>query len=144
LYVGGELSNEIQMAELPRWAFVPFLLEGVGDGLMVSEDEDEVARFQHVAEMLHGLVDSEQLPILGAAFLLCQVELLGEECEGMPGVVDKLLQYGTHGGSGGVCDECKWMRLGRGAPVEWRVTPSPCTLQRPCGDPASRSLDERP
>jgi hypothetical protein len=30
---------------------------------MVSED-DEVTRFQHVAEMLHGLVDSQQLPAL--------------------------------------------------------------------------------
>jgi hypothetical protein len=45
---------------------------------MVSED-DEVTRFQHVAEMLHGLVDSQQLPIVGAVFLLYRVEL-GEEC----------------------------------------------------------------
>jgi hypothetical protein len=66
---------------------------------MVSEN-DEVTRFQHVAEMLHGLVDSQLLSILGAVFLLCRVELLGEECQWLPGVVDALLQHGTHG-------ECK-------------------------------------
>jgi hypothetical protein len=36
------------------------LLEGVGNGLVVSED-GEVARFQHIAEMLYGLVDGQQL-----------------------------------------------------------------------------------
>jgi hypothetical protein len=56
---------------------------------MVSED-DEVTRFQHVAEMLHGLVNSQKLPIVGVVFLLCRV-----------------LQHGTHGGSGEVCDKCK-------------------------------------
>jgi hypothetical protein len=93
-YVGSELGYENE--ELPRRALVPFLLEGVGDGLMVSED-DEVAHFQHVAVMLHGLVDSQQLSIAGAVFLLCWVELLGEECEGLPGVVNTLLQHGWVG-----------------------------------------------
>jgi hypothetical protein len=66
---------------------------------MVSED-GEVARLQHVAEVLHGLVDSLQLSIGGAVFLLGRVELLAEEGEGLPGVVDSLLQPGTHDGSG--------------------------------------------
>jgi hypothetical protein len=35
---------------------------------MVSEDK--VTGFQHVAEMLHGLVDSQQLPIVGAFTVL--------------------------------------------------------------------------
>jgi hypothetical protein len=52
--------------------------------LMVKED-DEMTRFRHVAEMLHGVVDSQKISMLGAVFLLCRVELLG-----------------------GVCDECKW------------------------------------
>jgi hypothetical protein len=39
--------------------------------------------------------------------LLCRVDL-GEECQWLPGIVDTLLQHDTHGGSGGVCDECKW------------------------------------
>jgi hypothetical protein len=52
--------------------------KGVGDGLMVSED-GEVARFQHVAEMIHGPVDCQQLSIIGAVFLLGRVELLVEK-----------------------------------------------------------------
>jgi hypothetical protein len=58
--------------------------------------------------MLHGLVDSQQLSIVGAVYLLGSDELLGKECERLPGDADTLLQYDTHGGSGGVCDECKW------------------------------------
>jgi hypothetical protein len=49
-----------------------------------------VARFQHVAEMLQGLVDSQQLLIAGALFLQGRVDL-GEEREGLPGFVDTLL-----------------------------------------------------
>jgi hypothetical protein len=101
-YIGGELSDEMKVIELPRLAFVPLLLEGVGNRLMVSEDH-EVTRFQHVAKMLHG----QKLPIVGAVCFLCRVELLGEECQWLSGVVNTLLQHGTHGGSRGVCDECK-------------------------------------
>jgi hypothetical protein len=36
-YVGSELGCEIEVVELPRGAFVPLLLEGVGDRLMASE-----------------------------------------------------------------------------------------------------------
>jgi hypothetical protein len=61
-----------------------------------------------MAEILHGLVDSQQLSIVVAVFLLGWVQLLGEEGEGLPGIVDTLLQHGTHGESGCVCDECKW------------------------------------
>jgi hypothetical protein len=46
------------VVELPRRAFAPLLLKGVGNGLMVSED-DEVTRFQHMAEMLYGFVDGQ-------------------------------------------------------------------------------------
>jgi hypothetical protein len=66
--------------ELSRRTFVPLLLEGIGNRLMISDD-DEVTRFQHVLLMLHGLVDTQQLPILSAVFLLSWVELLGEECQ---------------------------------------------------------------
>jgi hypothetical protein len=37
---------------------------------MVSED-DEVTRLQHVAEMLYGLVGSQQLPTVSAFFFYC-------------------------------------------------------------------------
>jgi hypothetical protein len=57
---------------------------------MVRE-EGKVASFQHVAEMLDGLVDRKQLSIVCAVFLLGWVHLFGQECERLPGVVDALL-----------------------------------------------------
>jgi hypothetical protein len=57
---------------------------------MVRED-CELARFQQMAEMLHGLIDSQQFAIVGAVFLLGWVQLPGKESEGLPSVVDKLL-----------------------------------------------------
>jgi hypothetical protein len=64
----------------------------------VAGEDDEVARFQHVAEMLYGLVDGQQLAVVSAVFLLGRVEFLGEEEEGLPGVLDALLQHSIHGG----------------------------------------------
>jgi hypothetical protein len=43
-----------------------------------------VASFQHVAEMLDGLVDSQQFSIVCAEFLLGWVHLFGKECERLP------------------------------------------------------------
>jgi hypothetical protein len=97
-------------------------LEGIGDGLVISED-DKVARFQHMSEMLYGHVDGQYLAVIGAVLLLGQVKVLGEEGKGLPGICDVLLQYGTHGGCGGVCDECKW-REWVGVLGEWCVTNS--------------------
>jgi hypothetical protein len=74
---------------------------------VVGED-DEVARFQQVAEMLHSLVDIQQLAVLCAVFLPGRAEFLGEESEGLPSIPDALLQHSIHGGRGGVCGECKW------------------------------------
>jgi hypothetical protein len=62
-----------------------------------------------MAEMLYDLIDCQQLfSVISAAFVLGWVESLGEESEGLPGVLDALLQHGTHGGRGGICDKCKW------------------------------------
>jgi hypothetical protein len=44
--------------ELPWLAFVLLLLEGVGDGLVVGED-DEVSRFQHMVEMLYSFINGQ-------------------------------------------------------------------------------------
>jgi hypothetical protein len=71
--VGRELCYEIQMVELPWSAFVPFLLEGVGDRFVVCED-GEVASFQHVVEMLYSLVDGQKLAIVCTIFLLSWVQ----------------------------------------------------------------------
>jgi hypothetical protein len=40
-------------------SIVPCLLEGIGEWFVVCEDA-EVTSFQHVAEMLHGLIDDQQ------------------------------------------------------------------------------------
>jgi hypothetical protein len=55
---------------------------------MVSED-GEVVRLQHMAEMLYGLVDGQQLSVVGAVLPLGWVELF--RGEGLPGVLDALL-----------------------------------------------------
>jgi hypothetical protein len=69
-----------------------------------------MARFQYVAVLLYGLVGGQRFTVVCAAFLLGRVEFLGEEGEGLPGILDALLQHGNHDGHGGVRDECKWAR----------------------------------
>ena len=44
------------MVELARRTLVPLLVEGEGEWLMVCED-GEVPGLQHVAGVLHGLID---------------------------------------------------------------------------------------
>jgi hypothetical protein len=78
------------MIELPRLAFVPLLLKGAGDRFVVGKD-DEVARFQHVSEMLYSLVDGQQLAVVCTVFLLSQIEFLREESVGLSDVLDALL-----------------------------------------------------
>jgi hypothetical protein len=56
---------------------------------MVGED-DKVVRFQHVAEMLYGLVDSHELAVVCAVFPPGHIEFLREEGEGLPDVLDAL------------------------------------------------------
>jgi hypothetical protein len=54
---------------------------------VVCEDA-EVARFQHVAEMLCGLIDDQQLAVVSIVFFLGGVEVFGTEGGGLPGVID--------------------------------------------------------
>jgi hypothetical protein len=74
------LMSVLKWATKSRWLngrgehLSRFLLEGVGDGLVVGGN-GEVARFQHMAEILYGIVGGEQLAIVGAVFLLGRVEL---------------------------------------------------------------------
>jgi hypothetical protein len=48
---------------------------------MVSED-DEVTRFQNVAEKFHGAVDIQQLPIVGAVFGCARLSFLEKNASG--------------------------------------------------------------
>jgi hypothetical protein len=108
--VGSELGYKIKVIELAGGAFVPFLLESICERLMIRE-YDEVTSFQHVSEMFHGLINSQQFAIVGAVFLLFWSEFFGEEGKGLPSSVDTLLEYGTQSRSGGVSDESQ--RRGR-------------------------------
>jgi hypothetical protein len=56
---------------------------------VVGED-GEMARFQHMAEILYGLVDGKQLAIVGAVLLLGRIEFF-REGEWLPGVLVGLL-----------------------------------------------------
>jgi hypothetical protein len=58
-HVGGELGDDVQVVELPRGAVIPFLLEGIGERFMVRE-YGEMTCFQHVTEVAHGLLDSQE------------------------------------------------------------------------------------
>jgi hypothetical protein len=66
------------------------LLEGVGDRFVVCKIT-VVVLFQHVAEMLYGLVNGQHLAVVCTLFLLGRVEVLSEESEWLPGVLDALL-----------------------------------------------------
>jgi hypothetical protein len=63
--------------------------KALGNGLVVGED-GEVARFQHMAEMLYVFVDGKQLAIVSALLLLGRIEFF-REGEWLPGVLDVLL-----------------------------------------------------
>jgi hypothetical protein len=88
-YVCRKLSDKIKVIVLLWRGFGPFMLEGVCDGLVVGED-DEVARFQHMAEMLYGLVDGQLLTVV-AVLSLARVKFFREKGEALPGVLDALL-----------------------------------------------------
>lgn len=53
---------------------------------------------KHVAEASHGLVDRQELSVVGAIFLLRRAELPGKEGEGLPSALRSLLNR-IHGGS---------------------------------------------
>ena len=68
-YVRGALRNVVQVVELSRLTLFPLLVECVYEGFVVREDY-EVPSFQQVAKVFHGLVDRQQLPVVGAILLL--------------------------------------------------------------------------
>ena len=67
------------MVKLPWGALVALLAESVGQRLVVGEDH-KVLCFEHVSEMLHSLVDSQQLSVVGTIFLLRRAHFLQKEC----------------------------------------------------------------
>jgi hypothetical protein len=63
---------------------------------------------QHVTLVPHVLVVCQELNFVCAVFLLGWTQLPGEESEGLPDVLQPLLEDGTHGCGGSVRDKGEW------------------------------------
>jgi hypothetical protein len=59
--------------------------------MFVVCEDGEVARCQHVVEMLYSLVDGQQLAVVCTILLLSWVQFLGKEGKRLPGIFDALL-----------------------------------------------------
>jgi hypothetical protein len=79
-------------------------MEGENEWLVVSE-YGEISGFHHVSEMLHYLVNCQQLPVVCAVNLLRRAQFPGEEGDWLSYVLRSLLEDGTHGVVGGVCHQ---------------------------------------
>jgi hypothetical protein len=64
----------------------------------VVRQDSEITCLKHVAEVSHGLVDHQELPVICATFLLRRAEFAGKEGEGMPDALHSL-EDSTHAGS---------------------------------------------
>jgi hypothetical protein len=112
------------------------LLEGVGDRFVICKDV-EVARFQHVAKMLYGLVYGQQLAVVCTVFLLSLVKFFWKRRRGAA------RRYMTRCCSTAPMPDAEAsMTLARGADgssaqVVCRVTKSPCIFRRTRGPPLS-------
>ena len=63
---------------------------------MVRQD-GEMLGLQRVAEVPHGLVDRQELPVVSAVFLLRRSEFSGKESEVLTDALHSLLEDGIHG-----------------------------------------------
>jgi hypothetical protein len=63
----------------------------------VVRQDGEISGLQQVAKVTHGLVDRQELTVVGAEFLLHWTEFSGKESEGLPDALHSLLGDGTHG-----------------------------------------------
>jgi hypothetical protein len=106
LDVSGELSYKVEVVELPRGTFVSFLLKGVGERFVVCEN-CKMTGLQHVAEMSYSFVNCQELPVVRAVLLLGRGQFSGEEAQGLPGIIDTLLEDSPQSGGGSIRDECE-------------------------------------
>jgi hypothetical protein len=61
------LSNKLQVKELPWRAFISALLESINERLVMCKD-DEGPAFDHVAEVFHGIIHSQELSVVRTVF----------------------------------------------------------------------------
>jgi len=77
---------------------------------LVARQNGKMTGLKHVAEVSHGLINRQELPVVGATFLLRRAEFPGKEGEGLPRALRSLLEDSTHGGSWSIRDQGKWNR----------------------------------
>ena len=63
----------------------------------VRTQDEELTTLEEVAELLDSEIDRQKLTVERTVSLLTRLELLGEECDRSPGIVDQLLQHTTSG-----------------------------------------------
>jgi len=90
------------MTELSWRAFISPLLESTRVRLVIRKN-DKVKAFDHISEVLDGLMHCQELGVVRTVLLLSGAELMGVESKGLPSVADTLLQGGTNSSIRSVC-----------------------------------------
>jgi len=99
---GRELANKLQMTKLLWRAFISPLPESISERLVIRKN-DKVTAFDHMSEVLDGLIHCQALAIVRTVLLLSGAELMGVESQGLTSVTDTLLQGGTNSGIRSIC-----------------------------------------
>ena len=97
-----DLSNKLQVTELSWWAFISVLLESISERFVNRKDDKEAA-FDHMSEVLDGLIHCQELTVVQTVLLLGGAELMGVESQGLPSVADMLLQGGANSNVRSIC-----------------------------------------
>jgi hypothetical protein len=78
------------------------LLESISEKLVISKDDKGTA-FDHISEVLDGLIHRQELAVIRTVLTLSGAELMGVESQGLPSVTDMLLQGGANSNVRSVC-----------------------------------------
>jgi len=90
------------MTELSWRTFISPLLESISERFVIRKN-DKVTAFDHMSEVLDGLIHCQELAVVRTVLLLSGAELMGVESQGLPSVADTLLQGGTNSSIRSVC-----------------------------------------
>jgi hypothetical protein len=72
--VSRELSNKLQVTELPWRAFSSPLLESINKRLVICKD-DEGPAYDYMADVFNGLIHCQELSVIRTVLLLSGAEL---------------------------------------------------------------------
>jgi hypothetical protein len=67
----------VQLLKVP-WRILVLQLE-CQNVMLVAGENNEVAGFEHVTKLLHGIIDRQNFPVVGTVVLLCLPALSGGE-----------------------------------------------------------------